>query len=64
LGSGLTALAAIAVGILAEQSALAAVVPSLLLYGLVLAIAIGSGIRARRKGGGVRDTEEPALLLD
>lgn len=64
LGSGLTALAAIAVGMLAEQSALAAVVPSLLLYGLVLAIAIGSGIRARRKAGGVRDTEEPALLLD
>ena len=64
LGSGLTALAAIAVGILAEQSALAAVVPSLLLYGLVLAIAIGSGMRARRKAGRVRDIEEPALLLD
>ncbi|MFP3380335.1 hypothetical protein SB767_28870, partial [Bacillus sp. SIMBA_069] len=67
LGSGLTALAAIAVGFLAATSAIAAMVPSIVLYGLVLALAAGSSLRARGQRAQAANglgAEEPALLLD
>ncbi|MGO4534855.1 MFS transporter [Leifsonia sp. 2MCAF36] len=68
LGSGLTAMAAIAVGTLADRySALAAITPSLLLYGLVVGIALASGIRSRHGATpptSVRNEARDELLLD
>lgn len=65
-GSGLTALAAIAVGLLATTSALAAMIPSALLYGLVLLLSAGGALRARskRSTGEHESEEQEALLLD
>jgi len=63
LASGLTALAAGFVGMLADEySAFAAMVPSMLLYVSVVAVTWAGNVRFRGKRGS--HSEEPALLLD
>ncbi|ANF32152.1 hypothetical protein A0130_11100 [Leifsonia xyli] len=60
LSSGLTSIAALAVGVLVDKySALVAVLPSLLLYGLVAVIAAATSLSARRRTRGHNESPRP-----